>query len=311
MTETVSVWQERITGIWYGLPAFFDADGRYSGFGRFERAVTTDNAGRPVFFIQPALQLNGPLRERIPDGDLLLRIIDQGGNRVYIGRDFFGSGIPYGSALLGSDYLQAWNSTTDVVVQLLPGGTTQAYSLLLYEGPTLVGAMLGGYMLAHDYDHNRATRTTVEVFLAAEQTMGTYPFSAAAIHAGRWTGSIEAAGPDGEPLGPCEMTIVQTPYDETHADLTVSVSGACDYDFATKRRHQGKQYFFDGPNFYGNGHAFGRALFTTRYVQGQALKIRGREMLLDEQHTLAVVWQLLRDGRPDTVLTGVLKWEEA
>ncbi|NTU78849.1 MAG: hypothetical protein HGA45_05505 [Chloroflexales bacterium] len=308
MTETRSVWQQRIEGVWYGMPSVFDAEGHHVGYGRFERTVTTDGEGRPVFMVRPELQLEGPLRERLRSVELVLWVLDDG-SRVYVGRDFYGAGMPFGSALLGSDYLQPWDSVTSVVVQLLPGGKTQVYSLLLYEGPTLLGVLLGNYTLLYDYARSDETRAAVEAFLAAERSMGQYPFSAASARAGRWVGQIEAFGADSEPLGLCEMTIAQRPCGEDGADLTVMVGGALSWAWRTTCRRQGQHYFFEGPDLYGNGAAFGRALFTTRYVQGQALKIVGREMLLDERHTLAIVWQLLRDGRPEAVLAGVLDLE--
>lgn len=311
MIATRSAWQQRIEGVWYGMPAVFDATGQHVGYGRFERTVKIDDQGRPVFIVRPALDLEGPLHERLRSVELLLWIVDDGGNRVYVGRDFYGVGVPFGPALLGSDYLQSWDCVTHVIVQLLPDGKTQLYSLLLYEGPALLGVLLGSYTLEYDYADNEATRSTVEAFLAAERAMGQYPFSTTFDRAGRWVGQVEAFGAEREPLGIHTLAMLQEPDGAAEAALTVTVAGAFTQTWRTTCRRDDSHYFFDGPDLYGNGAAFGRALFTTRYIRGQALKLVGREMLLDQGRSLAVVWQLLRDGRAELLLTGVLQWEAA
>jgi hypothetical protein len=309
MTETRSLWQQRIEGVWYGMPSVFDATGQHVGYGRFERAVAVDGAGRPFFVVRPELQLEGPLRERLRSVELVLLVRDEGDRRVYVGRDFYGSGAPFGPALLGSDYLQAWDCVTGVTVQLLPGGRIQLYSLLLYEGPALLGVLLGGYRLEYGYASSDEARATVEAFLAVERSLGQYPFGAVSGRAGRWLGQAEAFGAAGEPLGPCALIMAQQPRGEAGAELTIAAAGALSWAWRAACRREGRDYFYEGPDLYGNGAAFGRALFTTRYVRGEALKLVGREMLIDEGRTLAVVWQLLRDGRPAAVLTGTLRWE--
>jgi hypothetical protein len=308
MTETRLLWQQRIEGVWYGMPSVFDAEGRHVGYGRFERTVALDGEGRPFFVVKPELQLEGPLRERLRSVELVLSVLDEGDRRVYVGRDFYGSGAPFGPALLGSDYLQAWNCVTGVTVQLLPGGRTQLYSLLLYEGPTLLGVLLGGYRLEYSYARSDETRAAVEAFLAAERSMGQYPFSAVSDRVGRWVGQVEAFGAAGDPLGQCELSIAQLPRGEARAEVAITASGSLSWAWRAACRREGRDYFYEGPDLYGNGAAFGRALFTTRYIRGEALKLVGREMLIDEGRTLAVVWQLLRDGRPAAVVAGTLSW---
>lgn len=310
MTESRSAWQPRIEGVWYGMPGIFDADGRHVGYGRIARAITRDEAGHPTFYVRQDLELQGPLRERLRSIELVMHVRERGASRVYVGRDFYGMGLPYGPTLIGGDYLQPWACDTRVIVQLLAGGKTQAYSLLFSEGPVLLGAFVGGYALAHDYEHSRETRAAIDAFLAHERSIGAHPFSAAFARPGRWTGHVEAFGAGQAPLGRGELTITQRPRGEDEADLTVMVGGALSGAWRISCRRQGSRYFFEGPDLYGNGAALGRALFTTRYVHGQALKIEGREMLLDERGTLGVVWQLFRDEHAlEAVISGSLEWE--
>ena len=61
---------------------------------------------------------------------------------------------------------------------------------------------------------------------------------------------------------------------------------------------------------YGNGMGYGRALYTTQHLYGQAVRIRGREFIIDDDFTMSVVWQIFVSGRPKYTAFGVLKWTE-
>jgi hypothetical protein len=74
------------------------------------------------------------------------------------------------------------------------------------------------------------------------------------------------------------------------AEQTVEMRGAFDKRFAFNRTRQGNRHTFSG-DIFGNGFAFGRALFTTQHFVNEALKIRGRVFLIDDRYTLCNVCQ--------------------
>ena len=41
---------------------------------------------------------------------------------------------------------------------------------------------------------------------------------------------------------------------------------------------------------------------------GEALKLRSRDTLIDDEHSLCVVWQFLASGREKWTMFGVLDW---
>jgi hypothetical protein len=102
--------------------------------------------------------------------------------------------------------------------------------------------------------------------------------------------------------------MLYTPTSLTVAEQTVEMRGAFDKRFAFNRTRQGNRHTFSG-DIFGNGFAFGRALFTTQHFVNEALKIRGREFLIDDRYTLCNVWQIYKSGKLLLNVFGVLKWE--
>ena len=54
----------------------------------------------------------------------------------------------------------------------------------------------------------------------------------------------------------------------------------------------------------------GRSLCTSQHFYGEALKIRGREFLIDDDFTMSIVWDWLASDKRQTVSFGLLKWEQ-
>jgi hypothetical protein len=310
--ERPSDWQRRIEGVWHGVPAVFDAAGAHLGDIHSEQTVERDEGGAPVYRVRDRANIAGPLLDRLTRSELDLRIIDTGASRVYDGRDIFGAGRPYGPVLLGSDYIVPWGCDSSVIVQLLDGGTRKVYSVLFYQGPALLAALHGCYLLTDDHADRPATRDAVAAFFAAERAAAPRPYAGITLRPGRWRGAADLAGRDGRTLGPCEVTIEQRPLGEAETELAVAIRGPLSHSWRCTRRRDEHHYRCAGPDLYGNGIAFGRALFSTCYVKGQALKVVGRDLALDQGRTLSVVWQIVRDEHDlEAVLSGTLEWQDA
>ena len=55
---------------------------------------------------------------------------------------------------------------------------------------------------------------------------------------------------------------------------------------------------------------YGRALYTSQHFFGEALKIKGREFLIDDEFTLSVAWQWLASDKPLYTSFGLLRWSK-
>jgi hypothetical protein len=308
--EPPSDWQRRMEGVWHGLPAVFDPAGIHLGFIHSEQTVERDGAGAPVYRVRDRAHFTGPLLDRLTRSELDLRILDTGTSRVYDGRDIFGAGRPFGPVLLGSDYIKPWGCDSSVIVQLLDGGKRKVYSVLFYQGPTLLAALHGCYLLTYDHAESPSTRATIADFFGDERAAAPRPYAGITLQPGRWHGVADVAANDGRTFGQCEVTLEQRPLGEAETELAVAIRGSLSYSWRYVRRRDEHHYRCDGPDLFGNGIAFGRALFTTCYVRGQALKIVGRELPLDRGRALSVVWQLVRDEDAlEAVISGALEWE--
>ncbi|NTU78848.1 MAG: hypothetical protein HGA45_05500 [Chloroflexales bacterium] len=312
MVEPRSDWQRRIEGVWHGMPAVFDPAGGHLGFIHSEQTVERDESGAPVYRVRDQAHFDGPLRDRLTRSELDLRILDTGASRVYVGRDIFGAGQPFGPVLLGSDYIQPWGCDSSLIVQLLGGGTLKVYSVLLYQGPALLAALHGCYLLTYDHADSPATRDQIAAFFTGELAAAPRPYAHLTLQPGFWGGVADVYAGDGRPLGQCEVTIAQRPLDPVEVELDITISGSLSYSWRCARRRHDHHYHFAGPDLFGNGAAYGRALFTTCYVRGQTLKIVGREVPLDQRHTLSVVWQIIRDDHSlEAVISGALEWHDS
>ena len=54
---------------------------------------------------------------------------------------------------------------------------------------------------------------------------------------------------------------------------------------------------------------YGRALYTSQHFHGEALKIQGREFIIDRNYNMSVVWRFFSSDRAEKMVFGVLNWE--
>ncbi|MBL8055205.1 MAG: hypothetical protein JNK29_00840 [Anaerolineales bacterium] len=300
-TAAPSVWQQRVEGVWHGLPAVFDGAGAPLGCVRVTRGITRDAAGQPVFHVHSLAEFEGPLRARLAQPDLVLHVVDEGAARVYHGRDFHGAGQPFGATLLGSDYIQPWDVDTAVIVQVLPGGEAQVYSAQLYQGPALLGVLHGRYQLVRGAD--TPAEAALDSFLAEERAAGPETILA---RAGRWQGDLTVHAADGTAQGAVPATVAWEQSGPGRVACEAAWDGPAGRRLRFLRRDAGAQCFFDGPDVFGNGQAFGRALFSTQHLRGEALTLRTRDVWLGPAG-LAVVWQVFFGVQLRQVMAGVLR----
>ena len=304
-----SDWQQKVEGVWHGLPSVFSPTGEHNGHIRVYRHLDFDAQQQPVFRVINEVASPCEITRAIADcPEITLYVADAGNSRVYTGPHIYGAGHPFGTTLLGNDYIHAWQTDTAVIVQLLPDGITQLYSCLTYQGPVLTGAILGRYRNVRD--ESPKSQAVLARFLQEERAEGNRPVADALRQPGCWTGSVAVYGSDNQGLGNADARFQQIPVDAGHTRLTLSLEGAMDVHAETcVNWHSQHQCAFAGPDFYGNAMAFGRALFSTRYLQGQAVKVVSRTTLLGDQ--LAVVWAWYEHGQLTRVIHGLLDWQEA
>ncbi len=303
----LSAWQKQIQGVWHGLPSMFNAAGEHIGYLRGYRTCKLAEDGRPYFHVREELKFGGPLRTRIQPPDVELFVDEAGLSRVYDCPYFVGSGNPYGTFLLGNDYIVPWRLNTHVTVQLLPGGTVQAYSIQLYQEPVMQGVLIGQYKVA--YDEAPATMAAIDAFIDSERQNGPMPFALGPDATGAWHGTGELYGGDQQFLGETTITIERQAVDFHTEALTVTFAGAHEEQLRYQRHWQAHNCFIAGESCTGNGMAFGRALLATSHVRGQARRIVSREIRLGPDNTLTFAWQFFANGRLDKVIHAVLPWE--
>ena len=84
--------------------------------------------------------------------------------------------------------------------------------------------------------------------------------------------------------------------------------GALDLSLAYARCRTANRHTYDGPDLFGNAIAYGRALYTAQYHSREAVKIRGREFIIDDDHTMAVAWKLYEGDDMTHIIFGPLTW---
>jgi hypothetical protein len=304
-----SEWQQRIEGEWYGIPSIFDAQGNHVGYDKVSRSSVFEN-GKTTYTMNTGLDVTGPLRARFEAKDFSFGVIDSDRDRIYLGPDFVGAGQPWGALVDAHYYSPGWMADLRTMVHVLPDGKTQAYSSMLYEGPTVVAVFNGLYKVASDYGKNPETTRFIDGFLETERQKGKTPHILPFKKSGQWTGELTAYGPGQQPSGTAQVKIAYRPLTLLRAEVEVSVSGPFERRFRFERSRNGNRHTFDGPDVYGNGIAYGRALYTSQHFFGTALKIKGREFLLDDGYTMSVVWQVYGSDQVQHVLFGCLRWEE-
>ena len=308
-TEKPSTWQEKITGEWHGRPAVFDAAGNHVGYNKvFRESVFEGN--RVTYTMDTRLIAVGPLRARFEADKFAFGVDDQGNNRIYMGPDFIGAGHPFGALVDAHYYSPGWTSDLRTMVHVLADGETQVYSSLLYDGPALNGVFNGIYKVAYDYHTNPETKARIDAFTIQEVSDGQKPHVLPMKHAGQWTGEMAVYNADQEQIGTNQVVMSYKPLNLLRAEMTITIVGVINRSYTFQRARNGIRHTFEGPDIHGNGIAYGRALYTSQHFFGEALKIRGREFLIDDDYSLSVVWDWQAGDKRQYMSFGLLTWQE-
>ncbi len=305
-TTGPSTWQERIEGEWFGRPSVFGSDGTHKGHIKVNRSSVFDD-GQVTYYMHTLLQGGGDLRGRLETERFAFALDDQGVNRIYLGPDFIGAGHPYGGLVDAHYYSPAWQADLRTMVHM-PDAETQVYSSLLFDGPTIACVFNGIYKVAFDYETNEVTRSAIDAFCEIEKDKGVRPHALEAKRTGIWEGTLESWGADQLKEGMLDVRITHTPTSLVRADQTVEISGLFDHAYSFSCFRNGNHHTYDGPGMYGNAQGYGRALYTTQHLFHSAVKITGREFLIDDEQTLSVVWKMFDGDKLAHVCFGVLRW---
>jgi hypothetical protein len=191
----------------------------------------------------------------------------------------------------------------------LPDAETQVYSSLLFDGPTINCVFNGMYKVAFDYHENDETKKRIDAFVEKEKTDGTKQHQLDAKHAGTWTGEMEVYDHEQQRLGVNNIKVKYRPLTLLRAEQTVEIEGIVNKKFTFNRYRNGNRHTYEGPDVYGNSIGYGRALYTTQHILGEATKIRGREFQIDDNYTMSVVWEFLKSNKLQYMTFGVLRWQ--
>ena len=311
MSEQPSNWQKSIEGEWHGYPSIFDVNGNHCGYNKVYRSSTFQD-GQTTYMMNTKIQEGlGELLPRLEVSDIFLfGETDSHQDRIYLGPDFIGAGHPYGTLVDAHYYSPGWTGDLRTMVHILPDGETQVYSSLIYDGPTLFTVFNGLYKVAFDYHSNPATKARIDAFCETERINGRKPHILPSKKKGTWTGEMIVCGADQKQVGVNQVEIVYTPLDLLRAEMRVRISGVLEKEYTFKRYRNQAKHYFEGPDVYGNSMGYGRALYTSQHFYGEALKIKGREFLIDDDFTLSVVWQFFKSDRMLYTTFGVLHWAE-
>jgi len=306
--ETIaSEWQKRITGEWYGIPSVFDAEGGHTGFNKVNRS-SVDAAGEVTYYMHCQWESVGPLRNRLEYNDFAFGVDPAGSDRIYLGPDLLGTGQPYGDFVDAHYYSPGWAADLRTMNHVLPDGITQVYSSQLFDGQTLFAVFNGIYRVAHDYETNETTQAEIDAFLENERRVGALPHTLPFKEKGAWTGALEVYGADQQPQGMVDVSIQHDPVEMLRHRQRIEISGTFDRSWELTRHKTGNRHTFDGPDVWGNGMAYGRALYTTQHIHPTAEKIQGREFIIDDDYSLAITWKYFDGDRLDRVVFGLLSW---
>ncbi|GAB1422421.1 hypothetical protein MASR2M15_26520 [Anaerolineales bacterium] len=309
-TSKPSDWQQQITGVWYGQPSIFDANANHIGYNHVYRSSVFED-GKTTYYMNTVLDANGPLRYRLESSDFAFGVLDSDQDRIYLGPDFIGAGHPHGFLVDANYYSPQWRADLRTMVHILADGQTQIYSSLLYDGPTIFSVFNGIYKVAHDYDENPETKTRIDAFVASERKNGPNPHVLPAKKAGRWVGEMEVYNAMQERIGLNSVVIDYEPISLLRTRKTVQISGIINREYTFEGSRSSHLHNFEGPDVFGNAIAYGRALYTKQHFYNEALKIQGREFIIDDHYTMSVVWQFYASDRRQYTTFGVLNWEES
>jgi len=307
MSKPPSNWQKSITGEWHGYPSVFEPDGTHVGWNKVYRSSTHED-GQTTYRMDTDLDVRGALRARFEARDFEFGVRDSDGDRIYLGPDFLGAGQPYGRLVDARYYSPAWGADLRTMVHILPDGKTQVYSSLLYDGPNICAVFNGLYEVAHDYPQNPETKKTIDAFVAQEKAQGNRPHVLPFKNAGSWVGTMQVYTADQKYIGEAEVTVDYRPLDLLRAEVTMRATGAITLNASYVRARNGYHHTYQGPDVFGNGMAYGRALYTTQHFVDSSVRIEGREFIIDDEWSMSKVWCLHQHGRPSHTLFGLFKW---
>ncbi len=311
MTNQPSNWQKSIEGEWHGLPSIFDAEGNHIGYNKVYRASVFADGKTTYTMNTKIVQAAGPLVPRFEVSDTFaFGVIDSDRDRIYLGPDFIGAGHPFGALVDAHYYSPGWTGDLRTMVHILPDGQTQVYSSLIYDGPKIVTVFNGIYKVAFDYHTNPQTQARIDAFCETERINGRNPHILPSKKAGAWHGEMLVYGANQQKLGVNQVHIDYQPLDLLRAEMTVRISGVFDKTYTFRRYRNAARHIFEGPDLFGNSMGYGRALYTSQHFYGEALKIKGREFLIDDHFTLSAVWQFYKSDRMLYTTYGVLNWTE-
>jgi hypothetical protein len=304
-----SNWQLAITGEWHGLPSVFEADGTHVGFNKVSRASEYKD-GRTTYWMDTDFNASGKLQDRFELGcPFEFGVIDSDQDRIYTGPDFIGTGRPFGLLVDSQYYSPGWNTQLNTMNHVVPELGMQVYSSQLLEGDTVVALFNGLYIVTQDHDSNPDTQKQVLDFLETEKLRAKKPYNLPIKHSGKLVGEFEVYNTDQELVGHNKVTITHKPINLLHSEQTIEIEGVNNHKWTSLRTRQGHSHQFHGPDLFGNGISYGRFLYSTRHVYGEALKLWSREAQVDE-HTYVCTWRLLASQKEQFTTCGVLRWEE-
>ena len=268
--EKQSDWQKRIEGDWHGVPSVFDAEGHFVGNIKVSRASLFEG-DRVTYTMDTLSDVRGPLRSRFEARDFSFGVRDDGKERIYMGPDFMGTGRPWGSLVDAHYYSPAWMADLRTMVHVLPDNKTQAYSSLLFEGPTLIAVFNGIYKVGNDYGKDAETTRFIDSFLEKERRVGQNQHILPFKQAGRWTGELVTHTPNGAETTSTKIAIDYRPTTLLRSTVEVRLSGAIEKRLRYERSRVGHRHIFEGPDVYGNAIGYGRALYTSQHIYGEAM----------------------------------------
>lgn len=306
-----SNWQKSIEGEWHGLPSIFDTEGNHIGYNKVYRSSVFKD-GKTMYYMNTHIQdAAGPLVARLEVSDIFaFGVVDSDQDRIYLGPDFIGAGHPYGSLVDAHYYSPGWTADLRTMVHILPDGKTQCYSSLLYDGPTICSVFNGLYKVAFDYHDNPETKKWIDAFCETEKVNGRNPHILPQKKSGYWEGEMAVYGADQKQAGVNKVHMDYKPINLLRAEMDITVSGVLNKKYKFTRHRNSQRHSFEGPDVYGNGMGYGRALYTSQHFYGEALKIKGREFLIDDKFNMSVVWQFFKSDKMLYTTFGVLEWKE-
>ncbi|MFD0475528.1 hypothetical protein ACFQ0B_50375 [Nonomuraea thailandensis] len=285
-------------------PVLFDATGAWQGYEDIRRSSVYDD-GTVTYRMDGGLEGGGPLAGRFKLGaPFAFGVTDAGGDRLYTGPDFHGSGRPYG--VRGRPLLRARLAGGP---QHLEPDDRRHPGLLVaaVPGAAVVGCFNGLY-----------TRDPAQVadWLRAETANGPVPYILPTKQAGAYGGACEVFGPDQKPRGTVRVTVELEPIDLLRTRHHVTWTGALDRRHTVEVRRDGFRSFFEGPGAWGNAQAYGRASFPSLHF-ADGTRLAGREFMMDATAgmgagaTMAVACELFEGNVLAAVLHGVLTWSSS